>query len=58
MDVFFVFVFVEYARLPDSERPKADDEKRDQRLVRLSRPIGKNLCSFFRAWGVPASESA
>lgn len=54
----FKAVFAEYARLPDSERPKTDDEKRDQWLVRLSRRTGKNLGPFFRAWGVPTSESA
>ena len=51
-------VFAEYARLPDGERPRSDDEKRDQWLVRLSKATGKNLGPFFRAWGVPTSEGA
>ena len=51
-------VFAEYRGLPESERPKTDDEKRDQWLVRFSRTIGKNLGPFFQAWGVPTSEKA
>jgi hypothetical protein len=54
----FKAVFAEYARLPDAERPKTDDEKRDQWLVRLSKATGKDLGPFFRAWGVPTSEAA
>jgi len=51
-------VFAEYARLTDAKRPKSDDEKRDQWLVRLSHHAGKNLEPFFKAWGVPTSEGA
>lgn len=50
-------VFAEYRELPKSERPRNDDEKRDQWMVRFSRTIGKNLGPFFEAWGVPTSES-
>ena len=39
--------------LSDHERPKSDDEKRDQWLVRFSRQVGRNLGPFFEAWGVP-----
>ena len=39
-------------------RPKNDDEKRDQWLIRLSRTVGRNLTRFFEAWGIPVSESA
>jgi hypothetical protein len=53
----FAEVFSEYAHLPDAERPKSDDEKRDQWLVRMSRATGKNLGPFFVAWGVPTGES-
>jgi hypothetical protein len=52
----FAEVFAEYAHLPDAERPKSDDAKRDQWLVRLSKATGKNLGPFFQAWGVPTSE--
>lgn len=51
-------VFAEYKRLPAAERPKTDDEKRDQWLTRFSRTVGKNLGPFFQAWGVPTSEAA
>lgn len=51
-------VFAEYRSLPDEQRPKNDDEKRDQWLVRLSRTVGRNLGPFFEAWGVPTSEQA
>jgi Peptidase M60, enhancin and enhancin-like/N-terminal domain of M60-like peptidases len=51
-------VFAEYRALPDPERPKSDDEKRDQWMVRFSRNVGRNLGPFFQAWGVPTSEQA
>ena len=51
-------VFATYRALPDAERPKSDDEKRDQWLVRFSRLVGRNLGPFFEAWGVPTSEIA
>ena len=51
-------VFATYRALPDAERPKSDDEKRDQWLVRFSRQVGRNLGPFFEAWGVPRSQSA
>jgi hypothetical protein len=51
-------VFAEYRDLPADERPKTDDEKRDQWLVRFSRTVGRNLGPFFEAWGVPTSETA
>lgn len=51
-------VFAEYRALPAAERPKSDDEKRDQWLVRLSRAVGRNLGPFFQAWGVPTSPAA
>lgn len=51
-------VFAEYRALPSTGRPKNDDEKRDQWLVRFSRACGKNLGPFFEAWGVPTSSSA
>ena len=51
-------VFAEYRDLPETERPKSDDEKRDQWLVRFSRQVGHNLGPFFEAWGVPTSKAA
>jgi hypothetical protein len=54
----FKKVFAEYRALPKDQRPKNDDQKRDQWLVRYSRTVGKNLGPFFEAWGVPTSEAA
>jgi hypothetical protein len=51
-------VFAEYRDLPPDQRPKNDDEKRDQWLVRFSRTVGRNLGPFFEAWGVPTSQPA
>lgn len=51
-------VFAQYRDLPAAERPKSDDEKRDQWLVRFSRAVGRNLGPFFEAWGVPTSVEA
>ena len=51
-------VFATYRALPDAERPRSDDEKRDQWLVRLSRQVGRDLGPFFEAWGVPTSQAA
>ncbi len=54
----FSKVFVEYRELPDDRRPKTDDDRRDQWLVRFSKQVGHNLGPFFQAWGVPTSEKA
>ena len=54
----FTKVFCEYRALPDAERPKTDDQRRDQWMVRFSKTVGRNLGPFFQAWGVPTSEKA
>jgi hypothetical protein len=54
----YLKVFKEYSQLADPERPKNDDEKRDQWLVRFSKAAGKNLGPFFDDWGVPVSDGA
>ena len=51
-------IFIEYRDLPNYERPKNDEEKRDQCLVRFSKVAGKNLGPFFKAWRIPTSEAA
>jgi hypothetical protein len=53
-----VKLFAEYRDLPKGERPKNDDEKRDQWMLRFSKAVGKNLGPFFETWGVPTSETA
>jgi len=54
----FRSVFAEYRKLPESELPKSDNEKRDQWMVRFSRQVHRNLGPFFQAWGIPTSETA
>jgi len=54
----FRSVFAEYRKLPESEQPKNDDEKRDQWMVRFSRQVHRNLGPFFQTWGIPTSEAA
>lgn len=54
----FSKVFAEYRALPRGERPRSDEEKHDQWMVRFSRAVNKNLGPFFLAWGVPTSEAA
>ena len=54
----FQSVFAQYARLPESQKPKSDEEKRDQWMVRFSRQVHRNLGPFFQAWGIPTSDAA
>jgi len=54
----FKKVFTEYRDLPDNQRPKTDDQRRDQWMVRFSKTVKRNLGPFFQAWGVPTSEEA
>jgi hypothetical protein len=54
----FRSVFAEYLKLPESELPKNDAEKRDQWMVRFSRQVHRNLGPFFQTWGIPTSETA
>jgi hypothetical protein len=51
-------VFAEYRGLAPAEKPRTEQEKRDQWMVRMSRAVGKNLGPFFEAWGVPTTEAA
>jgi len=54
----FKKIFQEYRTLKEDERPRTDDEERDQWMVRFSRTTGKNLGPFFQAWNVPTSKAA
>ena len=54
----FKRVFAEYRSLPADQKPKTDDERRDQWMVRFSRAVGRNLGPFFQVWGIPTSEQA
>ena len=54
----FVDVFGEYRALVDADRPRSEEAKRDQWMVRFSRRVGRDLGPFFAAWGVPTSDGA
>ena len=51
-------VFAACRDLPDRERPKTDDAKRDLFLTQFSKATGRNLGPFFEAWHLPTSASA
>jgi len=51
-------IFAEYQRIPQRERPRTQQEKRDQWMVRLSRTVGHDLGPFFDAWHVPVTDEA
>ena len=51
-------VFAEYRTLARGERPRSDEAKRDQWMVRMSRTVGRNLGPFFEAWAVPTTAAA
>jgi hypothetical protein len=51
-------VFAEYRTLSSKDRPRNDDQKRDQWLVRYSRTVGRNLGPYFQKWGVPTTQAA
>ena len=51
-------VFAEYRSLSEGERPKGQQQERDQWMVRFSRAAGKDLGPFFDAWGVPVTAEA
>ncbi len=54
----FKKIFAEYRALPADQRPKNDDEKRDQWMTRFSRAVGRNLGPYFETWRVPTSAKA
>ena len=51
-------VFAEYRDLRPDERPRTDDAKRDQWLIRMSRTVGHDLGPFFTSWSIPTSDEA
>ena len=54
----FKKVFAEYRTLEPAERPKTEDARRDQWMVRFSLAVGKDLGPFFAAWHIPVSDTA
>jgi hypothetical protein len=51
-------VFAEYRRLPAAQRPRTEQDKRDQWMVRMSQAVGRNLGPFFSRWQIPVSDAA
>ena len=54
----FKNVFAQYHKLSRSQRPKNDQEKRDQWMFFFSKVAKQNLGPFFQLWGIPISESS
>ncbi|MDR0871609.1 MAG: M60 family metallopeptidase [Planctomycetaceae bacterium] len=54
----FKNVFREYRQLKPEERPKTDDDKRGQWLMRMSQEVKHNLSGYFDRWGVPVPQWA
>jgi hypothetical protein len=55
----FQAVFRQYRDLPRAERPRNDQEKRDQFMLRFSRTVNTRLDTFFKdRWGIPLSAAA
>jgi hypothetical protein len=52
----FKFVFAEYERA--TRRPETEVDQHDLWMTRMSRATKHNLAPFFKAWGVPVSDSA
>ena len=51
-------VFAEYLALSAAARPRTDEQKRDQWLIRFSRTVNRNLGPFFQTWGIPTTAAA
>ena len=54
----FKKAFAEYHAVPAADRPRTDQARRDQFVVRFSKAAGRNIAGAFEAWGVPVSEAA
>ena len=54
----FIQVFAEYRGLTDQQRPRDDEQRRNQWMVRFSRTVKRNLGPFFEAWAIPTSPEA
>ncbi len=54
----YIKVFAEYQSLSKEDRPRSDQDKRDQWMMRFSRTVGHNLAPFFNKWGVTVTEGA
>jgi hypothetical protein len=53
----FKRTFRRYHVLPDDQRPKTDQEKRDRLVQYLSESANRNFAPYFVAWGIPITGS-
>lgn len=52
----FQKAFASYNELPPNQRPKSQQQKNDQWVLRLSEACGHNLAPYWRAWNLPLSD--
>ncbi len=52
----FKRAFRRYQELPDDQRPRGDDEKRDRFVRYFSEAAGRNFAPYFSLWGIPLSD--
>jgi hypothetical protein len=50
--------FKAYHNLTAKERPRGDEQERDEWLLRMSNATGKNLAPAFDYWGIPVTRAA
>ena len=51
-------VFAEYRALPESEKPKSLQARKDEWLIRFSRAVNKDLGPFYDYWKIGVSDAA
>jgi len=51
----FKHTFRRYQELPDDQRPKSDEERRDRLVRYLSETASRNFAPYFNLWGIPLS---
>ncbi|XP_064627164.1 TRPM8 channel-associated factor homolog [Lineus longissimus] len=54
----FKRVFKEYEALPDSAKPKSEEDKITEWMKRFSLTTGRNQCPAFEFWGFPHTDEA
>jgi hypothetical protein len=54
----FKSIFREYNALSDDAKPKTDEERITEWMIRFSRTTGRNLCPAFEFWGFPHTDKA
>ena len=54
----FIQVFGEYERLTAQDRPRTEEQKIDQCVIRMSQAVRRDLRPLFRKWGWPLGQQA